>query len=92
MSFLGGSDQYEEPSFCQKDEEGSALETIVEEGSGPQCLGEGGSSEKAQKELRKRKSKKLNVEIDEEESTLPFIDNYSQVAWRQYIVQEKVKS
>lgn len=73
MSFLGGSDQYEE--------EEEKLDTIPEGEEGTQ------SSTK-----RKLKSKKQAVELDTAEPTLPFVDSYSQVAWRQNIVTEKVTS
>ena len=39
---------------------------------------------------RKAKSNKLSQDSDTREPTLPFVDSYSQVAWRQNIVMEKV--
>lgn len=71
VSFLGGSDQYEEP------EEEEKLESIPEEG------------EQEKSNPRKRKPKKKES-TETRDPTLPFIDSYSQVAWRQNIVLEKV--
>lgn len=92
VSFLGGSDQYEAPPFGQEGER-DTLDTIVEEGCGPQCLGEDRNSHgTVQKIHKKAASTEVNAEGDEEGSKFPFIDNYSQVAWRRYIVEEKVSS
>lgn len=74
VSFLGGSDQYEEPVDEDK------LESIPEE--------EGEESKPNAK--RKMKSKKVSENADARDPTLPFVDSYSQVAWRQNIVVEKV--
>lgn len=62
VSFLGGSDQYEQ-------EEEAA----------------------AHKKNKKGKVKKTD-EQDDSHVVLPFIDNYSQLSWRQYIVEEKIKA
>lgn len=74
MSFLGGSDQYEEPV------EDGKLESIPEEES----------EESKTSSKRKLKSKKRSESSDTRDPTLPFVDSYSQVAWRQSIVVEKV--
>ncbi|XP_050728420.1 uncharacterized protein LOC127004581 [Eriocheir sinensis] len=74
VSFFGGSDQYEEPVE-------EKLESIPEEE---------GEESKATASKRKLKTKKQLEEADTREPTLPFVDSYSQVAWRQSIVLEKV--
>lgn len=74
VSFFGGNDQYEEPV----DEK---LESIPEEE---------GEESKTVANKRKLKSKKQLEEADTRGPTLPFVDSYSQVAWRQNIVLEKV--
>ncbi|KAG7167524.1 RNA polymerase II subunit B1 CTD phosphatase RPAP2-like, partial [Homarus americanus] len=90
VSFLGGSEQYEESVSSQSETRGS-LDSILEEGgSGVRGLSEGGNTQRpVQRKSKKANSKKNNEEVDIEGSTLPFIDNYSQVSWRQHIVEEK---
>lgn len=73
MSFLGGSDQYDEPVE-------EKLESIPEEEE----------EERKSSVKRKLKPKKQSENLDTRDPTLPFVDSYSQVAWRQNIVLEKV--
>lgn len=91
VSFLGGREQYEEADV-EEEETGrkKGLESIPEE----QCDTDkpprvGNPSGIVAKKGKGKKTKKNVDELEVETSTLPLIDSYSQMAWRQQIVLEK---
>ncbi|XP_045608150.1 putative RNA polymerase II subunit B1 CTD phosphatase rpap2 [Procambarus clarkii] len=96
VSFIGGSEQYEETVFSQQDKVEGCPDSATDDISTVKALDEKGSQKESQtneqKLKSKKKKKKKNEEVDIEGSTLPFIDNYSQVAWRQNIVEEKTSA
>ncbi|XP_047484405.1 uncharacterized protein LOC125036060 isoform X2 [Penaeus chinensis] len=93
VSFLGGREQYEEAEV-EEEEEGrkKGLEPIPEE----QCDANkpakvANPSGIVAKKGKGKKTKKNVDEFEVETSTLPLIDSYSQMAWRQQIVLEKTR-
>ncbi|XP_063613746.1 putative RNA polymerase II subunit B1 CTD phosphatase RPAP2 [Penaeus indicus] len=93
VSFLGGREQYEEAAV-EEEEEGrkKGLEPIPEE----QCdtnkpAKVANPSGIVAKKGKGKKTKKNVEEVEVETSTLPLIDSYSQMAWRQQIVLEKTR-
>ncbi|XP_042884983.1 uncharacterized protein LOC122261417 isoform X2 [Penaeus japonicus] len=94
VSFLGGRDQYEEPDAEDKEEaRKKGLEPIPEEqtdtSKSPRIENASGI---VAKKGKGKKTQKTVDKVDIETSTLPLIDSYSQLAWRQQIVMEKTRN